>query len=204
MISLTSPVETRAHGWPAGWKLAGLCLATAAIFFLESPAALALVAAGVLALYLLPGPVFFATGLRRLRMLWPFLLVVTVWGAIEGRPADGVAAVLRMVSAVALANLVTMTTRLTDMIAVVAVLCRPLRRLGLPTRTVEIAIALVIRMTPVLLDKAEGLIQAWRARSRRRPGWRIILPLTLLAFDDAERVSEALKARGGLITTKEN
>ncbi len=203
MISLTSPVETRAHSWPAGAKLGGLCLATGALFFLDGLALLGAATLLVLALYLLPGRTFLASGLRRLAKLWPFLLVVIAWAAIEGRPAHGVGIALRMVSAVALANLVTMTTRLTDMIAVVALLCRPFRRLGLPTRTLEIAIALVIRMTPVLLDRAEDLMQAWRARSRRRPGWRIILPFALLAFDDADRVSEALKARGGLIPTKE-
>ena len=32
MISLTSPVETRAHGWPAGAKLGALCLATLLLF----------------------------------------------------------------------------------------------------------------------------------------------------------------------------
>ncbi len=203
MISLTSPVETRAHGWPAGAKLAGLCLATPALFLVDGPAILAAVTLLVLALYALPGRVFLAAGLRRLRMLWPFLLVVIGWAALEGRPAEGASVALRMISAVALANLVTMTTRLSDMIAVVATLCRPLRRIGLQTRALEIAIALVIRMTPVLLERGAELGQAWRARSRRRPGWRIILPFALLAFDDAERVSEALKARGGLLPTKE-
>ena len=32
MISLTSPVETRAHGWPAGIKLAALCVSTVLLF----------------------------------------------------------------------------------------------------------------------------------------------------------------------------
>ncbi len=37
MISLTSPVRTRAHDWPAGAKLAGLCLATLGLFFSADP-----------------------------------------------------------------------------------------------------------------------------------------------------------------------
>lgn len=204
MISLTSPVETRAHRWPAGAKLGGLCLSTLALFFATRLAVLVPVAFLVLLLYALPGRRFLAAGLGRVWVLWPFLAVIVAWAAIEGRAADGVAVALRMVSAVALANLVTMTTRLTDMIAAISWLCRPLRRFGLPTRALEIAIALVIRMTPVLIDKADGLRQAWRARSPRRPGWRIILPMTLLAIDDAEHVSEALKARGGLVSEKED
>ena len=36
MISLTSPVRTRAHDWPAGAKLAALCGATLGLFFIEN------------------------------------------------------------------------------------------------------------------------------------------------------------------------
>ncbi len=32
MISLTSPVRTRAHSWPAGGKLLALCVASIALF----------------------------------------------------------------------------------------------------------------------------------------------------------------------------
>ena len=49
-------------------------------------------------------------------------------------------AAISTVSAVALANLVTMTTRLSDMIAVVHRLTAPLRVLGLPSRALELAI----------------------------------------------------------------
>ncbi|MEQ9259436.1 MAG: energy-coupling factor transporter transmembrane component T [Roseovarius sp.] len=198
MISLTSPVRTWAHGWPAGLKLAGLCAATLVLFFIESvPAHLAIFGA-VLGVYALPGRVFLATGMRRLRLLWPFILVVMLWHLWEGSVAQGVAICLRLLSAVALANLVTMTTRLTDMIAVIRWLAAPLRRVGLETRALELAVALTIRMTPVLAEKGELLSASWRARARRRAGWRILLPFTLLALDDADHVAEALKARGGL------
>ncbi|MFV0385201.1 energy-coupling factor transporter transmembrane component T family protein [Paracoccus sp. (in: a-proteobacteria)] len=204
MISLTSPVRTRAHDWPAGAKLAALCLSTAGLMTLESPAAQLAAMAATLILYALPGRVFLISGLQKLRPLWPFLLIVGLWHVIEGSHRQGAAIVLRMMTAVALANLVTMTTRLSDMADVVAWLATPLRRIGLPTRALEIAVAMAMRMTPVLLAKAQSLSQAWRARSRRRPGWRIVLPFTLLVLDDAENLSDALRARGGIITTKEN
>ena len=57
----------------------------------------------------------------------------------------------------------------------------------------------MIRFTPALIGKARQLALAWRARSPRRPGWRVVLPLTLGALDDADRVAEALRARGGLL-----
>jgi biotin transport system permease protein len=105
---------------------------------------------------------------------------------------------LRLVTAVALANLVTLTTRLDAMMAVVERAARPLERFGLSPRVLAVAIALVIRFTPVLLLRAGQLMEAWRARSPRRPGWRVVVPVTLAALDDAEHVAEALRARGGL------
>ena len=131
-------------------------------------------------------------------VLWPFVVVIALWHVLTGSPTQGLVIVLRMITAVGLANLVTMTTRLSDMMAVVRWLCAPLRRVGVNTRGIEIAMAMVIRFAPVLADKGSQLAQSWRARSRRRVGWRIVMPLTVLAIDDAEHVAEALKARGGV------
>ncbi|MEZ5722203.1 MAG: energy-coupling factor transporter transmembrane component T [Paracoccaceae bacterium] len=198
MISLTSPVRTRAHDWPAGLKLAALVFATVALASSQSLGFHAAAALASLALYALPGPVFFTAGLTRLRVLWPFVAVLLVWHLWTGEVRAGAVITLRMLTAVGLANLVTMTTRLSDIMAVVHGLLTPLTRLGVNTRVLDIGIGLVIRMIPVLRDKAGQLGESWRARSPRRPGWRVVMPLALLALDDADRVSEALRARGGL------
>lgn len=197
MISLTSPVETRAHRWPAGLKLGALCLGSTALFFTGSVTVHLAALALVLGLYALPGRVFFRAGLRNLRVVLPFVILLLVWHGLTGDWRAGLLISLRMVVLVALANLVTMTTRLSDMTDLVHRLTAPLRRLGLPTHLVETAIPLVIRFIPVLVARAETLAQAWRARSRRRPGWRLIFPLMLSALDDADHVGEALRARGG-------
>ncbi len=195
MISLSSPVETRAHGWPAAAKLLALCAATLVLFRLEEVATLAACLVLLLLLYALPGKVFFKTGLGRLRMLWPFVTLLVIWHIITADAALGVALALRMIVAVGLANLVTMTTRLSDMMAVIVRLFAPFGRYS---RVIGLAMALVIRFTPVLVQKGQGLSSAWRARSPRRPGWRVIVPFLALALDDADHVAEALRARGGL------
>ncbi len=198
MISLTSPVKTAAHDWPAGLKLASLCGATLALFFIENVYSHLIVFAITLGLYRLPGVAFFQSGLQQLRILWPFIFVVAAWHIWIDDISEGVTVILRLMSAVALANLVTMTTRLSDMIDVVRVLTRPAVRFGLQSNILEMSIALVIRLTPVLVQKGSQLSEAWSARSRRKARWRIILPFTVLALDDAEQVAEALRARGGL------
>lgn len=197
MISLTSPVKTRAHGWPAGLKLGALCVASTALFMTGNVVVHLAALLAVAVLYTIPGPVFMRAGLRSLRAVLPIIVILLVWHGVTGDPGLGIRITLRTVTLVALANLVTMTTPLEDMIDLIHWLTTPLRRLGVPTHLLETAIPLVIRFTPVLVERAQTLAQAWRARAVRRPGWRLILPLMLQALDDADHVGEALRARGG-------
>lgn len=197
MLTLTSPVETPLHRIPAAPKLAALCLFTVALFRLDHPLPLAIALAAVAALHLAQGRAFAAHALRLIRPLWPFLAVVTLWHLWLGDPATGTTILLRLITAVASANLVTMTTRLSDMIGTLERLARPLRHLGLNPRTLSLSIALVIRFFPVLTTRTAQLAEAFRARSPRRPGHRILVPATLAALDDADHVAEALRARGG-------
>ena len=203
MISLTSPVETLAHQWPAGLKLGILCLSTIFLYSINNFAVELVFLGIVILLYAIPGRAFMKHGLSQLSILWPFVLIVLVWHIWTGDFLVGAGILVRLVCAVALANLVTMTTRLSDMIDVVHFLAKPFERFGLNPRILELSIALVIRMTPILLSKGQGLAMAWRARSLRRSGWRIILPFTLVALDDADHVAEALRARGGHINNSE-
>lgn len=196
MLTLTSPHKTWAHRLPAARKLVLLCAATAALLTLKSPAALALCALAALALITSGGGPFARAALSALRPLWLFITIVAIWHLWLRDPV-GIAIILRMITAVALANFVTMTTRLSDMIAVLETLMRPFAA-ALPPRRLALAIALVIRFIPTMLTRADEIALAWRARSTRRPGWRILLPLTLSALDDADRAAEALRARGGI------
>ena len=197
MISLTSPVETRAHHWPAGLKLALLCVATLLLFRFETLWTLLPAFGAALALYALPGQIFWRSGMGRLWVLWPFVALIGIYHLLTADVLNGAVVILRMITAVALANLVTMTTRLSDMMAVLDWLMSPLRWLGVNTRPVGLAMALVIRFTPELALKGQLLALAWRARARRRPGWRLVVPFTALALDEADHVAEALRARGG-------
>jgi biotin transport system permease protein len=196
MLTLTYPRPIWAHGVPAGGKLAALALATIGLFALESAAELAIAALGAAGLTASGGRGFARAALRPLWILWPFVAIVAAWHIWLRDPA-GAAIILRMVSAVALANFVTMTTRLTEMIGVIEWLLRPFAR-ALPAPRIALAMALTIRFIPVMLLRADDLAQAWRARSPAAPRFRILPALTLAALDDATRVAEALRARGGV------
>ena len=185
------------HGMRAGVKLAALCLFTVLLFGLRTPWAVGLAALVPAGLIAAGGPVFARHAVRLLRPLWPFLLVLGVWHWWTDDAVQGLTIALRLVTAVAAANLVTMTTRLSDMLAVVEALLQPLARLGLPPRRAALVFALVIRFIPVLSDRLTQIAEAFTARSRRPARWRMLVPATLAALDDADHVAEALRARGG-------
>lgn len=196
MLTLTSPVEIWAHRLAAGAKLAALAGATTGLFLLDAPWVLALAGVTAAGLYASGGVGFAKAGVRQLWPLWPFVVLVGLWHLWTGDIAGGAVVLLRMVTAVALANFITMTTRLSDMLAVFERLARPLAPI-LPPRRLALAFALVIRFIPVMLERMALIRQSWSARSPRPPRWRVMVPATLSALDDADRVAEALRARGG-------
>ena len=197
MLTLTSPHDTWGHRWPAGVKLALLCAGTGLLFTVDTPEPLIAAAFTVLALAASCGRPFLTDWLCMLRPLWPFVLLVALWHLWVGDVQGGLLIGLRMVTTVAAANFVTMTTRLSDMIAVITWVTRPLARFGLRPATLALAVALMIRFLPVMLLRLAQLREAYRARSPRRPGWRLIVPALLAALDDADQVATALRARGG-------
>lgn len=197
MLTLTSSVEIWAHRLPAGGKLLALAGVTVGLFQLGTPLALAAATLSVGALVASGGRVFLRESFAMMRPLWPFVLIVALWHLFTADLSGGAVVILRMATAVAAANFVTMTTRLSDMLVVIERLLSPLKFLGLRPRPLALALALVIRFIPVMLTRIEAITLAFRARSPRRAGWRILMPASLAALDDAERVADALRARGG-------
>ena len=69
---------------------------------------------------------------------------------------------------VCLADVFTMTTTLQALMDALAPLLRPLRLLGLRPKKLTLAVALVVRFVPVLLERWRAREEAWRARTGRR------------------------------------
>jgi len=198
MLALTYPHRTAAHDIPAGWKLAGLAVISALLFIFATLWILIATLCAVIILHLALSPALLKHAIWMMKPIWIFVAIIAIFHIITGDVPAGILLILRIVTLVALANLVTMTTRLDDMIKVVETLCLPLRHFGLKPRIFGLAIALVVRFTPALIVTAQELRDSWKARSNRRAGWRLILPLCLSAIDQADQTAEALRARGGL------
>jgi len=202
MLSFDSPQITPWHPWPVAFKFIALCATSLLLFIFDSVGVqvIALIVCAVL--YLVCGRSFLWLGIKRLFFLWPFFLVVGAWHIYSNTPQQGVMILLRLLAVIGLSNLVTMTSRLSDVLDMISRALSPLRALGVNTRPVELAVALLVRFTPEFVKNASALKDAWRSRSNKRPGWRLVFPMSLSAIDDAEQVAEALRARGGTAPVK--
>ncbi|MFE6994610.1 energy-coupling factor transporter transmembrane component T family protein [Microbacterium sp. NPDC057659] len=195
MISLYSPGDGLLHRVPASAKLAGLVLC-ALVLSLWRPVPLGtlVVLLAVSAAYPLAGlpPTMLGEAWWRLR--WVVLVLGgLLWLFVGWEPA--VVNTGRVVALVLLADLVTRTTRMGDLLAVLEAALRPFRRLGVDPEAVALTISLAIAMVPVIAGLAEQVRDAQRARGVRL-GIRAALPLLVLTMKHADDVGDALVARG--------
>lgn len=196
MISVYLPGDSFLHRLPAGAKLLALCIATVAMLPIMQPLILGLVLAGVAGLFAVLG----RDGLRQLKVLRPLCYLLAgllLLHVLSGTASAGVAVILRLLAMVLLATLVSLTTKMDDLLDALKAVLSPLARIGLPARKIALAIGLVLRFAPVLIGIGASLAEAFYARSGRRGGIRLVAPFALQALASADRVAEALAARGG-------
>ena len=196
MISSYLPGRTLLHRIGAGWKLLGLLLVSMLLLPVEQPLVLAAVLACALGLLASLGSGM-GTVLRSLKPVAFVVLFILALHGLFGTFQAGVIVALRLASLLLLATLITLTTRLDDMLDTLTPVLRPVALVGLSERRLALAIALAIRFTPMLIDVTRQLNEAYRARSGRNGHVKLVAPLCLHALNAADHVAEALAARGG-------
>jgi biotin transport system permease protein len=156
---------------------------------------LALCLAGTVGVYAALG----RDAVRRLGLLRPLVPLLVIVGGLQGlssRWDEGACVVLRLLVMVLAADLVTMTTTMSAMMEAVEPLFRLLRPLGVNSRKIALAVALVLRFIPVLLASWRAREEAWCARSRRRVPLRLVVLFLIETLRLADHVADALDARG--------
>ncbi|MCV7058783.1 energy-coupling factor transporter transmembrane component T family protein [Mycolicibacterium gilvum] len=184
------------HRLPAGVKLIGLGLVIIAMTLaVDSPLRLGVATVVVVSVVVSArlSPVALLTQLRPVLWVVGFIFVLQV--ALTGwRRALVVCGVLLL--AVALAAIVTTTTRTADMLDAATRAMTPLARFGFPVRQVAIALALTVRSIPLLVEIIRQVEEARRARGLRISPRIVFVPVIVGALRAADDFSEALIARG--------
>lgn len=196
MISLYRPGDSPLHRAPAGAKLAGLAVLALAVSLWPHTVWSALgCLAGVFVLFLVGGqaPATFARQLWSARWI-ALLLVVTQVLFVSWQAAITVTS--RVIAVVLLAALVTITTRMDDLLDALERVMRPLGRLGVDPARIAFVLSLTIAAIPVIAALAAQVSEAHRARGLR-VGPRAVVTLLVLALRHADDVGDAISARGG-------
>ncbi|NDK89039.1 energy-coupling factor transporter transmembrane protein EcfT [Gordonia desulfuricans] len=195
-LGVYRPGNTVLHRLSPGTKLVGLAVAVLAIsLFVRTLPALGIAAVAVAALYALGGigPV---AAWRQLRPAIWMLLFIFVFQVIFTGWHRAVIVVGILGLTVILAAVVTLTTRVTDMLATITRALSPLARFGVRVDLIAISLALTIRAIPLMVEIARAVDEARRARGLR-PGPRILVaPIVVGALRTADGFADSLIARG--------
>jgi energy-coupling factor transport system permease protein len=205
-------LETPVHRLDPRTKLAGFVVLLVALF-----------RSGLIATVLLVGLAAALSGLagvpraglvRALRTLgWIFavtFLFQALWvgpraGGVAAGVVDGLWMVFRLAGMVLLANLLTFTTEPIRLADGLGRLLRPLERLRVPVAGLTMVLTLALRFLPTVLEEAQRVVTAQRARGARFEGGplaraRMFLPLAVPLFvgclHRADTLALAMEARG--------
>ncbi|MGY5884553.1 energy-coupling factor transporter transmembrane component T family protein [Modestobacter lacusdianchii] len=199
-LALYVPRGSLVHRLPAGLKLLALAALAVVLFALPTLTAAGVALAGVLAVGLLLARLPVTVLARQARAVRWWLLALLVVHALTTDWRTGAHVALRLLTLVLAAAVVTATTRVNAMVAVVERLCAPLRLVGVRPARVGLAITMALRFIPVLVERADRIREAQAARGGSPRGVRAlrttIAPLLVQVLQMAHDVSEALDARG--------
>ncbi|MDQ0422955.1 biotin transport system permease protein [Peteryoungia aggregata LMG 23059] len=184
------------HRIPVKPKLLGLMVFGLALYGIEQPLVLG-------AALVLTGLVYRSTGIglsEGLRRLRPVLFTIAFLAAVNLlllTPLEALITTLRLVAILFLAAAVTASTTIADFMAAVTDLARPLERLGLmKAADLGLALGLVLRFVPDIAQRYEALKEAHAARGIPVKLSRMLGPLIISTLKDADRIAEAIDARG--------
>ena len=193
--SLYLPGNTWLHRVRAGLKLAVLAIGSTALMWVHSPSLL-LVACAVVCLSVRWAGASVQQVWQQLRPLVWLLFVLGglsvwsqgLWQALE--------MILRLLTLVLAALVVSMTTPLTQMMQVVAWLLKPFQRLGwIDADKVALGFGLTMRLIPELGVQWQEIREAQLARGLTPSPLTMGVPMLLRTLRRADEIAEAIDAR---------
>ncbi|MBC2772930.1 energy-coupling factor transporter transmembrane protein EcfT [Rhizobium sp. AQ_MP] len=184
------------HRIPVKPKLFGLMVFGLLLYLIDQPVMLGAALIMTALVYRATG-IGLAEGFRRLK---PVLFTIAFLAAVNLlllTPLEALVTTLRLVAILFLAAAVTASTTVADFMAAVTDLARPLERLGLlKAADLGLAFGLVLRFVPEIAARYEALKEAHAARGIPVKLSRLLGPLIISTLKDADRIAEAIDARG--------
>ena len=196
MIALYLPGTSPIHRMPAGPKMVAFMALTLAITLLARgvwalPAVFAVVVGG----YLVAG-LGMRDLLRQVMVVRWVMISMLVAQLVFLQPLVAVANTGRVLAVIVLAALVTLTTRIPDLLDTTERSLAPLRRLGVNPSGIGLLLAMTITAIPVIAGFAASIREAQRARGVPLRLGTFVVPLLVMALKHSDDLADALVARG--------
>jgi biotin transport system permease protein len=199
-LALYVPRASPVHRTPAGAKLLALAGLGVLVFAVPTLTVAVGALAGVVLLGLLVARLPAGLLARQARAVAVWVVAIIAVHALVTDVLTGLEAALRLLALVLAAAVVTATTRVTAMVAVVERVCAPLRFVGVRPARIGLVLAMALRFIPLVAERADRIREAQAARGGAVRGLRgvttTVVPLLVQVLQLAHTVSEALDARG--------
>lgn len=194
-LGMHQPGASVLHRAPAAAKLVGLAVAGLAVVVARGPVSSLVALAVAAAAHVVAGLSWQRTR-RGLLGTAVVALVVGVYQTWARGWQVGVETAAGLLALVLLATVVTATTRADELLEALQRAARPLRHVGLAPETVALAISLMLRSVPVLVQSVLTSRDAARARGLERSPRAVVVPAAVRMVGHARATGEALAARG--------
>ncbi|MFZ5965484.1 energy-coupling factor transporter transmembrane component T family protein [Thalassococcus sp. BH17M4-6] len=195
MFELYRPGQSFLHRLPAGAKVLALALCGTVVFLIGQLWLIAFCLLAALALYPL-SRLPLATAWAQIRpALWILVAILIAQGLINGWTA-GAFVVARFAALLLLAGLLTLTTRVSDMIDGIERGLWMLKYLGLNPAKISLALSLALRFIPVLAQITAEVREAQKVRGLDRSIVAVAVPVVTRTLRMSDDIAEAIEARG--------
>jgi biotin transport system permease protein len=199
VIGLYRPGTSLLHRAPAVLKLGLLAVGMVLVGLVADPLVLAGQLGIVIVLYAIAGIPPTAAWPQIGPILWILVFAVPVQvlvagGSVAGWTTAGLMAG-RLLVAVALAALFTLTTTVTAVLEAFQILLKPFRR-WVDADRVGLLVALTIRCIPLVAEIVREVLDARRARGAQGSMVALAVPVVVRSLYAADAIGEALAARG--------
>jgi len=132
----------------------------------------------------------------QLRPVLPLLIAVLLLQGLLGDWASGMVALLRFTILIVLGTIVTLTTRVSDLVDAIEQVLQPGKRVGINPTQISLMLALSMRFIPILLNQFHQIQEAQRARGLNHNWLALFVPFVIKTLRMADELSDALDARG--------
>jgi len=196
IVGLYEPGKSFFHRVGPGQKVVALVLIGIGLIAVKSILVLLAIAAWVAFAFAVLSDLGWKRLWRSTRPLVIWLFLIVMAHGISGDFESAMRVIVRIISLVWTASLVTHTTRLADMTDCLVHVCVVLRPLGVAPQRVAFMTALTLRLIPAIGQVVGEVREAQRARGLERHIFSLLVPVLTQILKQADSMSDALMARG--------